>query len=61
MLRRCRAAQRGLISAALREVFNADSQQAARERCGEVIDRLADPAPKVARLLQAAGEELLAF
>ncbi len=61
MLRHCRASQRGMISAALREVFNADSQQAARERCGEVIDRLAAPAPKVARLLEAAEEDLLAF
>jgi putative transposase len=61
MLRHCRAAQRGMISAALREVFNADGHQAARERCGEVIAKIADPAPKVARLLEVAEEDLLAF
>jgi len=61
MLRHCRPAQRGMVSAALREVFNADSQQAARDRCGEVIERLAGPAPKVAELLEQAEEDLLAF
>ena len=61
MLRHCRTSQRGMISAALREVFNADGHQAARERCGEVIDKLTDPAPKVARLLEQAEEDLLAF
>jgi putative transposase len=61
MLRHCRAAQRGMVSAALREVFNADGHEAARERCGEVIERLAGPAPKVARLLEQAEEDLLAF
>ena len=61
MLRHCRAAQRGMVSAALREVFNADGHEAARERCGEVIERLAGPAAKVARLLEQAEEDLLAF
>ena len=48
MLRHCRPAQRGMVSAALREIFNADSHRAATERCGEVIERLRAPAPKVA-------------
>ena len=61
MLRHCRPAQRGMVSAALREIFNADSHQGARERCGEVIERLRGPAPKVAELLEAAEEDLLAF
>ena len=61
MLRHCRPAQRGMVSAALREIFNADSYDSARERCGDVIDRLAGPAPKVAELLEAAEEDLLAF
>jgi putative transposase len=61
MLRHCRAAQRGMVSAALREIFNAPDQQAARERCGEVIERLSGPAPKVAELLEGAEEDLLAF
>ena len=61
MLRHCRPAQRGMVSAALREIFNADSYDSARERCGEVIARLQGPAPKVAELLEAAEEDLLAF
>jgi putative transposase len=61
MLRHCRPAQRGMVSAALREVFNADGHEAAGERCGEVIERLAGPAPKVAGLLEQAEEDLLAF
>jgi transposase-like protein len=61
MLRHCRPAQRGMVSAALREVFNADDRQAARARCGDVIERLGGPAPKVAHLLMEAEDDLLAF
>ena len=61
MLRHCRPAQRGMVSAALREIFNADSHNSARERCGEVIERLRHRAPKVAGLLEGAEEDLLAF
>ncbi len=61
MLRHCRPSQRGMVSAALREVFNADSHHSAQERCGEVIERLAGPAPKIAQLLEAAEEDLLGF
>jgi putative transposase len=61
MHQHCRPAQRGLVSAALREVFNADSRSQARERVSEVIARLRGPAPKVAELLEDAEEDLLAF
>jgi putative transposase len=61
MLRHCRPSQRGMVSAALREIFNAESYEAARERAGEVIERLRGPAPKVAGLLDEAEEDLLAF
>lgn len=57
----CRPAQRGLVSAALREVFNAADHDEARKRVGEVIDRLTPLAPKVAELLEAAEDDLLAF
>ncbi len=57
----CRPSQRGLVSAALREVFNAESHQAARERVSEVIGRLAGAAPKVTALLEEAEEDLIAF
>ncbi len=50
-----------MVSAALREVFNAEHREQARERVGAVIDRLEPLAPKVARLLEDAEEDLLAF
>jgi transposase-like protein len=50
-----------MVSAALREVFNAEDRAAARLRAGQVIERLAGPAPKVAELLTLAEEDLLAF
>jgi transposase-like protein len=61
MLRHCRPTQRGMMSAALREIFNADGLGTARDRAGQVIERLAGPAPKVASLLTDAEEDLLAF
>jgi putative transposase len=61
MHQHCRPAQRALVSAALREVFNADSYEQARERVSAVIEQLAPTAPKVAELLADAEEDLLAF
>jgi transposase-like protein len=61
MLAHCRRDQRGLVSAALREVFNAQDQAQARERFAHVLERLASVAPKVCRLLQDAEEDLIAF
>lgn len=61
MLRHCRPSQRGMVSAALREIFNAEDLAAARDRAGQVIERLSGPAPKVAELLTGAEEDLLAF
>jgi putative transposase len=61
MHQHCRPAQRGLVSAALREVFNAADATQARERVTAVIARLEPIAPKVARLLEDAEEDLIAF
>jgi putative transposase len=61
MLYHCRRDQRGLVAAALREVFNAEHQDQARERIGQVIARLEPIAPKVCRLLEEAEEDLIAF
>jgi transposase-like protein len=61
MHRHCRPAQRGMVSAALREVFNAESEAVARDRAGQVIERLQASAPKIAELLTLAEEDLLAF
>jgi putative transposase len=57
----CRPAQRGMVSAALREVFNAPDGDQARQRITAVLDRLGPQAPKVCELLEAAEEDLLAF
>ena len=50
-----------MVGAALREVFNAESQEDARERVRAVIERLTPTVPKVAALLEATEEDLLAF
>jgi putative transposase len=61
MHQHCRPAQRGMVSAALREVFAAEGDEQARERATAVIERLASTVPKVAELLEDAEEDLLAF
>src|SRR5207253_7341698 len=54
MHQHCRPSQRALVSAALREVFNADGYDQARERITAVIKQLTPTAPKVAALLADA-------
>ena len=61
MLAHCRRDQRGLVSAALREVFNAQDAADARARAGHVLERLTPLAPKVCSLLEGAEEDLTAF
>jgi putative transposase len=61
MHQHCRPSQRGLVSAALREIFNAEDGGQARARVGEVIARLGATVPKLAALLEEAEEDLLAF
>lgn len=51
----------GLVAAALREVFNAEHRQDARERVTHVLERLGGVAPKVCELLETAEEDLIAF
>jgi transposase-like protein len=57
----CRRSDRGLVSAALREIFDAESLEAARPRLGEVLERFRAPLPKLAELLEVAEDALLAF
>lgn len=57
----CRRDQRGLVAAALREIFQADDGVQARERVTSVLERLAPVAPKVCELLQDAEDDLTAF
>jgi putative transposase len=61
MLGHCGRAQQPLVSGAIRQVFAAESTMEARARLAEVTVALAQSAPKVARLLGEAEEELLAF
>jgi|SRR5579884_273111 len=61
MLGHCGRSQQPMIATAIRQVFQADTGEQARERLGEVVDRLTGPAPKVARLLEDAAEDLLGF
>jgi len=61
MLGHVQRAQQPMIATAIRQIFNAADGTEARERLGEVVDRLRAPAPKVARLLEDAEPELLAF
>jgi len=57
----CRRNERGLVSAALREIFDAPDLETAKARLGEVLERFRDALPKIAELLEAAEEDLLAF
>jgi transposase-like protein len=61
MLGHVSKAQQPMIAAAIRGVFQASSLAEARERLAEVVERLTTAAPKVARLLEAAEPDLLAF
>jgi putative transposase len=53
--------QQPLVSGAIRGIFTAASAAEARERLGQVVDQLRPHAPKVARLLEDAEADLLAF
>ena len=53
--------QHGLLGALIRPIFQAASDEEARERLGEAIAQLGDRLPKIARLLQDAEEDVLAF
>ncbi len=61
MVMHCRRDQRGLVAAALREIFNAERYEQAKERITNVLERLQPVAPKVCELLEAAEEDLIAF
>jgi len=55
------AAQQPLVTGAIRGIFTATSGAEARQRLGDVVEQLARSAPKVARLLEDAEPDLLAF
>ena len=53
--------QQGMLAALLRPIFNSDTSEQARELVGDALERLRKPLPKVASLLEAAEDDLLAF
>ncbi len=61
MLGHCAKAQQPMIATAIRQIFAAEDAAEARERLAGVAAALEQTAPKVARLLAAAEDELLAF
>jgi len=61
MLGHCGKEQQPMVTAAIRQIFAAEDVEEAHRRCAEVAAALQGSAPKVARLLLEAEEELLAF
>jgi transposase-like protein len=61
MLGHCSRQLQPMIATAIRQIFNAENGDQAREHLADVVDRLRAPAPKVAGLLEEAEDELLAF
>ena len=61
MLGHVARAQQPLVSGAIRGIFTAASAAEAAERLGQVVDQLGPHAAKVARLLEDAEADLLAF
>jgi transposase-like protein len=57
----CPKDAQGMVAAAIRPIFNADSDEEARRLLGETIERLERPLPKVAQMLVDAEDDLLAF
>jgi transposase-like protein len=61
MLGHCGKAQQPLVTTAIRQIFAAEDAAEARERLAGVAAALEQTAPKVARLLAEAEDELRAF
>jgi putative transposase len=61
MVMHCRRDQRGLVAAALREIFQAEGAEQAKQRATTVLERLGAVAPKVCELLEQAEEDLTGF
>jgi putative transposase len=53
--------QHGLLGALIRPIFSADSIEQARDRLSEAVATLEGKLPKVAALLEAAEDDILAF
>src|SRR6188472_1417865 len=53
--------QHGLLAALIRPIFNAESLDQARDRLSEAVTTLEGKLPKVATMLEAAEDDILAF
>src|SRR4051812_13696141 len=53
--------QHGLLAALIRPIFNATSLEQARDRLSEAVAQLDGRLPKVAAMLEAAEDDILAF
>jgi putative transposase len=53
--------QHGLLAALIRPIFNAESLEQARDRLSEAVAALEAKLPKVATMLEAAEDDILAF
>jgi putative transposase len=56
-----RREQQPMLAALIRPIFNADTGEQARGLLGEALERLSQPLPKIAALLEEAEDDLLAF
>jgi putative transposase len=56
-----RSDQHGLLGALIRPIFNAENVAAARDKLSEAVATLEGTLPKVATMLEAAEEDVLAF
>jgi putative transposase len=56
-----RRGQHGLLGALIRPIFNADSLDQGRDRLSEAVAALEAKLPKVATMLEAAEDDILAF
>jgi len=56
-----RGDQHALLAALIRPIFRASSGEEARQRLGEAVAQLQRPLPKIAAMLEAAEEDILAF
>jgi putative transposase len=53
--------QHGLLAALIRPIFNAENMAAARDKLSEAVATLEAKLPKVATMLEAAEDDILAF
>jgi putative transposase len=56
-----RREQQPMLAALLRPLFAAESAEQARQLVGDALERLRQPLPKIAALLEQAEDDLLAF